>query len=166
MHLGRLGTMNYRRDQKIVEVLQEVFDPEMPDLSIIDLGLVRNAFLDSGVAKVEITPTYLACPAIEEIERQIKLQCSGAGFTVTISRSIDPPWSTEDITERGRQKLESIGVAPPLRLLRSGKGTNQILCPFCNSKEIECISEIGSTACKALYKCLSCLEPFDYFKCL
>lgn len=151
--------MAYEREQ-IFAWLSEVADPEIPVLTIVDLGIVRDVDCSDGVT-VSLTPTYSGCPATEVIESSVVAALEERGVdNVTIRRVLSPPWTTDWITAEGRDKLRLYGIAPPERRDRP------IACPRCSSENTERISEFGSTACKASYKCLDCLEPFEYFKCL
>ena len=150
---------SYEPDQ-ILAWLSEVEDPEIPVLTITDLGIVRGVDCDDGVT-VSLTPTYSGCPATEAIEASVVAALEDRGVAdVRIKRVLSPPWTTDWISPEGRDKLRVYGIAPPERRAR------QIACPRCESDNTEIVSEFGSTACKASYKCLDCLEPFEYFKCL
>lgn len=149
--------------------LAEVPDPEIPVLSITDLGIVRDVQCGSGVV-VSLAPTYSGCPATEVIEASVIAALEDRGVSdVSVKRVLSPPWTTDWISDSGRQKLKEYGIAPPERgagksaLLR---GERSVACPRCESENTEKISEFGSTACKASYRCTECLEPFEYFKCL
>ena len=152
--------------------LDEVADPEVPVLSIIDLGIVRDLFVDSaiGSVRVVITPTYSGCPAMDVIAMQIRMCLLSKGAKqVLVENQISPSWTTDWMTEKGKEKLEAYGIAPPedeqdKSLLFSSPTI--VPCPVCNSKNTRLISQFGSTACKAHYQCSACQEPFDYFKCL
>ncbi|MFY8090222.1 MAG: 1,2-phenylacetyl-CoA epoxidase subunit PaaD [Chitinophagaceae bacterium] len=152
--------------KQVWEILYSISDPEIPVLSIIDLGIVKHVeLLPNNEILINITPTYTACPAMDAIAMSIKLELLQVGFSkVTVNLILNPSWSTDDITENGKLKLKQYGIAPP-----KGKANilveNGVECPQCNSTNTIVISEFGSTACKALYKCNNCLEPFDYFKC-
>ena len=149
----------FEREQ-ILEWLAEVADPEIPVLTITDLGIVRDVECDDGVT-VSLTPTYSGCPATEAIETSVVAALEERGVeNVRIKRVLSPPWTTDWISEEGRDKLRIYGIAPPERRDRP------IACPRCSSVDTEVVSEFGSTACKASYRCLDCLEPFEYFKCL
>lgn len=149
----------YQREQ-ILDWLSGVADPEIPVLTIMDLGIVRDVNCDDAVT-VSLTPTYSGCPATEAIERSVVTALEERGVSdVRIKRVLSPPWTTDWISEEGRRKLRVYGIAPPERRDRP------IACPRCNSENTEIVSEFGSTACKASYKCVDCLEPFEYFKCL
>jgi len=144
----------------IWQALSEIPDPEIPVLTIVDLGIIRGVDKVGNNFIVRITPTYTGCPASHAIEMSIRQALDAAGFEdATIKTEIAPPWTTDWISEAGHIKLKAYGIAPP-----SPKG--EVACPQCNSTQVELISEHGSTACKALYRCTSCLEPFDYFKCI
>jgi ring-1,2-phenylacetyl-CoA epoxidase subunit PaaD len=143
--------------EAILAVLEGVPDPEIPALSITDLGIVRG-FRDDP-PRVLITPTYSGCPATLAIEHMVREALDSAGFwNVAIERQLFPPWTTEWITERGRDRLQAYGIAPPSEAATA-------TCPQCGSTETVEISRFGSTPCKAQWRCTSCLEPFDRFKC-
>ncbi|EBA04078.1 putative phenylacetic acid degradation protein [Rhodobacterales bacterium HTCC2150] len=152
------------------DVAAEVTDPEIPMLSIADLGILRGVkTLDDGKTEVSITPTYSGCPAVMAIEMSVSATLAKAGFDPIIKRVLSPAWTTDWITPRGREKLLAAGIAPPVKASNSIHalfGETQVNCPQCGSHETERVSEFGSTACKALYRCQSCAEPFDYFKCI
>lgn len=143
--------------------LAEVADPEVPVLSVVDLGIVRAVEAGPPVT-VTISPTYTGCPATEIIGTLIREKLAEAGFPgATVRQSIVPPWTTDWISEEGRAKLKAYGIAPPKpRAANSGP----IRCPRCDSPNTKRVSEFGSTPCKALWRCTDCLEPFDHFKCL
>ncbi len=159
---------NISRDQ-VLEWLSEVPDPEIPMLTITDLGIVRDVTIDDEVV-VALTPTYTGCPATEMIEQSVIDTLHRQGIEkVSIERVLSPPWTTDWISEHGRDKLREYGIAPPEQ--GAGKrallhGDRSVACPRCQSLETEVVSEFGSTACKAAYKCKACLEPFEYFKCI
>ncbi len=141
----------------VMAVLENIPDPEIPVLTITDLGIVRG-FADNP-PRVRISPTYTGCPATVAIEMAIREALDGAGFDdVHIERVLFPPWTTDWISERGRQRLKDYGIAPP-----SPSATAE--CPQCGSADTEEVSRFGSTPCKAQWRCKSCLEPFDRFKC-
>jgi ring-1,2-phenylacetyl-CoA epoxidase subunit PaaD len=142
---------------QIWSVLATVPDPEIPALSVVDLGIVRS--VDQG--RVVITPTYTGCPATLVIERDIRDALDSAGFRdVRIETILSPPWTTDWISDAGKEKLRAYGIAPP-----NARGETQVLCPQCGSADTEEISRFGSTPCKALWRCRACAEPFDLFKC-
>ena len=149
--------------------LDDVADPEIPVLAITDLGIVRGVTIQDDVI-VELTPTYSGCPATEVIEQDVLDALHGHGLeNVRIKRVLSPPWTTDWISDEGREKLRQYGIAPPAsggskrELLH---GNRSIACPQCASLDTSVVSEFGSTACKASYKCNDCLEPFEYFKCI
>jgi ring-1,2-phenylacetyl-CoA epoxidase subunit PaaD len=135
-------------------VLAEVADPEIPVISVVDLGIVRSVEPD----RVVITPTYTGCPATQVIERDIRAALDSAGYRqVRIETALSPAWTTDWITPEGRRKLHAYGIAPPT--------AKAVECPQCGSSDTEEISRFGSTPCKALWRCRTCAEPFDLFKC-
>jgi len=151
--------------------LEEIRDPEIPVLSIIDLGIVRDILLHENELEVIITSTYTGCPAMDLIAAQIRIELATLGFKhVRITHSISPPWTTEWISEEGKRKLRKYGIAPP-NPRRQGcdeklfAEADAVQCPHCDSWKTHRVSEFGSTPCKALYQCNDCQEPFDYFKC-
>jgi ring-1,2-phenylacetyl-CoA epoxidase subunit PaaD len=157
-------------DKDIWEYLEEVFDPEIPVLSIVDLGVVRAVKLDDENCHVTITPTYSGCPAMKMIEVQIieKLQEKGLK-NVSVDLVLSPAWTTDWLSESGRNKLREYGIAPPENEVDKSvlfAEPTVVPCPKCHSKNTKMVSQFGSTACKAHYTCIDCLEPFDYFKCL
>ena len=146
--------------EQVYAWLAEVPDPEIPVLSILDLGIVRDVSVDDGVT-VSLTPTYSGCPATEVIESSVLEALENQGLeSIEIKRVLSPPWTTDWISDAGRKKLHDYGIAPPVQ---SNQG---VACPQCASLRTERISEFGSTPCKAAWRCRECLEPFDYFKCL
>lgn len=161
--------------KKVWEILEQISDPEIPVLSIVDLGIVRDVKVstpngrgDSGGAEVFITPTYSGCPAMDVIAMNIRMELLHHGIeNVKITQQLSPAWTTDWMTEKGKEKLKGYGIAPPV-----GKVIDQqflqdmkVECPQCHSKNTKLLSEFGSTACKALFQCRDCKEPFDYFKC-
>ena len=160
----------------LLEILETVKDPEVPVLSIMDLGIVRNLEWinvsdEKGYWKILITPTYSGCPAMDMITMQIRMTLFSHGIhAFDIQTVLSPAWTTDWMTESGKQKLFKYGIAPPHPLPGHYMGITQVdsepvVCPHCNSNHTRRISEFGSTACKALYQCDECREPFDYFKC-
>ncbi len=147
-----------------------VCDPEIPVLTIGDLGVLRDVIVDdTGKVKVRITPTYSGCPAMNTIAIDVEVALATAGFEeAQVELVLSPAWSTDWMSNEGRHKLRAYGIAPPVESGSRGSlfGVDKIACPQCGSEDTAIISEFGSTACKALYRCNSCLEPFDYFKCL
>ena len=150
------------------EALRRVCDPEIPVLTIADLGVLRDVRLSGEGVEVDITPTYSGCPAMSTITLDIELALARAGFdAVKVRTVLSPAWTTDWMSEAGRAKLLAYGIAPPAG--RSGRralfGQDEVACPRCASLETERLSEFGSTSCKALWRCRACREPFDYFKC-
>ncbi len=165
-------------EQKIWSILQTVVDPEVPVLTITDLGIVREVVLkvsssggDLEGAEIIITPTYTGCPAMDMIAMNIRLALAEQGYKqVKITSVLSPAWTTDWMTEAGKEKLKQYGIAPPnpKQQICDSKlfaAAEAVQCPLCNSYHTHRISEFGSTACKALYQCDDCKEPFDYFKC-
>ena len=144
-------------------------DPEVPCVTVADLGILRDVRLEDGVAVAQVTPTYSGCPATLAIELAIEAALREAGFEARIERVLTPAWTTDWISDEGREKLRAYGIAPPEEKTGSKLalfGDVTVHCPRCNSTRTEKISEFGSTACKAQYRCTACHEPFDYFKCI
>ncbi|MCP3989631.1 MAG: phenylacetate-CoA oxygenase subunit PaaJ [Actinomycetia bacterium] len=146
-----------------------VFDPEVPALTIDDLGILRTVERRNHTILVTITPTYSGCPALHLIEQQIQQILDHAGVDSEVRTQLKPEWTTVWMSDEGRVKLTAVGIAPPQRSLNSDGGVVVIIkrpvgCPRCGSKRTEVVSNLGSTACQASYRCLQCLEPFDYFK--
>ena len=144
-------------------------DPEVPCVTVADLGILREVKVIDGIATAKVTPTYSGCPATLAIEMAIEAALLNAGFEARIERVLSPAWTTDWITKDGREKLRAYGIAPPNQSsssIRSLFGEETVTCPLCASEDTEKLSDFGSTACKAQYRCRACLEPFDYFKCL
>ena len=154
--------------EHVWQVLATVSDPEIPVLPITDLGIVKAVFIKDEVLNVQISPTYSGCPAGDVIVYDVKAALVAAGYKNTIVETvIFPVWTTDDITEVGKQLLENYGIAPPVNKYNPNIDLETITvpCPRCKSEHTVLVSSFGSTACKALFKCKDCLEPFDYFKC-
>ena len=146
------------------DLLEQVPDPEIPVLSILDLGIVRDIKLNEGFVEIIITPTYSGCPAMDAISMDIKLKLIEHGIkNFKITTVLSPAWTTDWMTEQGKIKLNKYGIAPPKR--SSDISDTPPICPQCKSADTKLLSQFGSTACKALYQCNDCKEPFDYFKC-
>ena len=154
----------------IWELLDQVADPEIPVISIWEIGVLQDIQIEDGKLSVTITPTYSGCPAMDEIAADIKARLAKAGHgRVNVKHRLAPAWTTDWMTPEGRQKLLEYGIAPPngCAAQQGQQGDNRpASCPLCGSAEVDVVSEFGSTACKALYRCTECGEPFDYFKCL
>lgn len=165
-----MTTTEQHIDEKLIPILEQVSDPEIPVLSIMDMGVVRSAVVVDGKAKVQITPTYSGCPAMDVIGDDIKKALKDAGYEAEVELILHPAWSTDWITLKGRKALEDYGIAAPLEpeadkaVLLHGKRI--VKCTNCGSTNTRLVSQFGSTACKAQFQCEDCQEPFDYFKCL
>ena len=150
--------------------LADVLDPEVPVLSILDLGIVRRVALRGDRLEVDVTPTYSGCPATEVIEQSVADALRDLAVSdVVVTRVLSPPWTTDWITDDGRDKLRRFGIAPPSGPAGDVSGgfvDRPVACPRCGTDNTSKVSEFGSTACKASYRCDECLEPFEYFKCL
>ena len=154
--------------QRAWDIAAGVVDPEIPVLTIADLGVLRDVAVNDGRVEVAITPTYSGCPAMNMIAREIELALDRAGFRNSkVRTALSPAWTTDWMSQEGRRKLREYGIAPPLApsSRRALFGVQQVACPQCGSTDTEVLSEFGSTSCKALWRCKSCREPFDYFKC-
>ncbi|NJK89885.1 MAG: phenylacetate-CoA oxygenase subunit PaaJ [Myxococcales bacterium] len=146
-------------------MLMDVCDPELPFLSVVDLGVIREVRVDEDEVTVEITPTYSGCPAMEVIERDVERRLVDGGFRrASIQRRLSPAWTTDEISERGKLLLAEHGIAPPRSVRDDELVQLPVPCPRCGSTKTELLSAFGSTACKALRRCTSCLEPFDHVK--
>lgn len=156
--------------RRAVCVAGAVPDPEIPAITLADLGVVRGAACVGGAIVISLSPTYTGCPATHVIRLSVETALIEAGFeTARVEMVLHPPWTTDDITDEGRRKLRDYGIAPPVRNASRGAllfGDETVACPRCASTRTTRISEFGSTPCKALWRCEACREPFDYFKCL
>ena len=153
------------KQEKILwDALDDIKDPEIPVLSVIDLGIVRDIVINQDEVEVFITATYSGCPAMDMIAAAIKTELLVRGYKkIKVTTVYSPAWTTDWMTETGRQKLKAYGIAAPDK--RFAIAQDGVQCPQCNSTNTKLLSEFGSTACKALYQCSDCKEPFDYFKC-
>ncbi len=158
--------------EDIYTLLSEIPDPEIPVISITDLGVIRDINItDPTSIDLKITPTYSGCPAMKQIEDDVRKKLKEHGFTnIKVNTIFSPPWTTDWITPEAKERLKAYGIAPPEHTTEdkswlTGK-EKTITCPRCKSQNTKLISQFGSTACKALYQCQDCLEPFDYFKCI
>jgi ring-1,2-phenylacetyl-CoA epoxidase subunit PaaD len=152
----------------IRRIAGEVPDPEIPVLTIADLGILRDVRAEAGGIVVDITPTYSGCPAMNMIKLEVEIALERAGILgARVREVLSPAWTTDWMTETGRERLKAYGIAPPAG--RAGRralfGADEVQCPQCGSIDTERLAEFGSTSCKALWRCKSCREPFDYFKC-
>lgn len=155
----------------VFEVLVTVKDPEIPVLNVVDMGVIRRVELIGDTIEIDITPTYSGCPAMDVISANVKTALARSfSNVVMVNQVLFPAWTTDWLTEDAREKLRAYGISPPERTSadkRSLFGVREnVVCPKCGSTNTERVSEFGSTACKAHYKCLACLEPFDHFKCI
>ena len=157
-------------EAELFSILKSVPDPEIPVLSIIDLGVVRSAYLRGKEVFVEITPTYSGCPAMDVIGDDIKTELKKHGYIPNVKLILSPAWTTDWMTDEGKQALRDYGIAPPMDATSDKEallGNKRVIpCPQCESKNTRLVSQFGSTACKAMFKCEDCEETFDYFKCL
>lgn len=159
-----------RVEGQIREILSTVTDPEIPVLTIEDLGVIRDIQVDGAKVQVTITPTYSGCPAMDVIGDDIKSALKSAGYEASVKLVLSPAWTTDWISESGRKKMEAYGIAAPLEATADKNallhGAKIVKCTHCGSIHTRLVSQFGSTACKALFQCDDCHEPFDYFKCL
>ena len=153
--------------ERAVAAVSAVTDPELPVLTIADLGVLRDVVERDGAVEVFITPTYSGCPAMNAIALDVELALASAGIPGRVRTVLSPAWTTDWMTEDGRRKLREYGVAPPTKGGTRGAlfGTEVVACPRCDSTRTERLAEFGSTSCKALWRCLACREPFDHFRC-
>lgn len=153
-------------EEKIWRILENVTDPEIPVLTIVDLGIVRGIKNNDSEVEVIITPTYTGCPAMDMIAVNIRLALIENGYkNIKITSVLSPSWTTDWMSQAGKEKLKKYGIAPPISRSERNSLADKIQCPQCQSGNVKLISQFGSTACKALYQCNDCKEPFDYFKC-
>ena len=149
------------------DLVREIEDPELPHVTIGDLGIVRSVTVDGTTATVLLTPTYTGCPATEQIRDDVTAAVSGAGFEPDVRMVMSPAWTTDWISERGRQRLHAAGIAPPPAAHDGGTVVElPVSCPLCSSRRTRLVSQFGGTACKASYTCAACGEPFELFKAL
>jgi ring-1,2-phenylacetyl-CoA epoxidase subunit PaaD len=150
--------------EAVFALLEEVCDPEIPVLSILDLGIVRDVKINNDEVEIIITPTYSGCPAMDAISMDIRFKLIEHGYKkIKITSVLTPVWTTDWMTDAGKEKLKAYGIAPPK--FSKDEQDNMPECPQCKSANTKLLSQFGSTACKALYQCNDCKEPFDYFKC-
>ena len=162
-------SIHQHTEEEILEVLSEICDPEIPVVSIQEMGILRDVIMQDHSSKVIITPTYTGCPAMGIIEEDIKSAIKNIGIAnVEVTTTYNPAWTTDWMSDETKEKLRKLGIAAPLHsccMNWAQPQSLQVHCPKCNSIHTQLISQFGSTACKALYKCKDCEEPFDYFKC-
>ncbi|MDE3251301.1 MAG: phenylacetate-CoA oxygenase subunit PaaJ [Bacteroidota bacterium] len=169
-------------EASVWKILETVTDPEVPVLSVVDLGVVRKVELEplhsptstepgDYAIRIMVTPTYTGCPAMDVMKIQIRMALVANGFTqINLQQELSPAWTTDWMSDAGKEKLKAYGIAPPqykqaVCTPDSFQEEEAIQCPLCNSYHTRLVSQFGSTACKALYQCQDCKEPFDYFKC-
>ena len=166
--------LSHKEEDKLIEeawrVLAEVQDPEIPVLTVLDMGIVRDIRFSEGILEVDITPTYSGCPAMNEIESDIAKKIeTKVTESYKVNTVLSPAWTTDWLTEEGKQKLLDFGISPPQGKADKSSiwgSDKEVVCPHCKSSNTSMVSQFGSTACKALYRCDECKEPFDYFKCI
>lgn len=157
--------MNNHTIESVKEILSTVMDPEIPVLSVMEMGIVRKIEIDGDAVTVTITPTYSGCPAMHMIEENIRTTLERNGFSVAqVKTTFLPAWTTDWISETARQKLKEYGIAPPVPQSEVLRIEMPVSCPYCNSTDTQIKSEFGSTACKSYYFCNACFQPFEYFK--
>ncbi len=167
-----MKTVQQITEQDVRDALLDVMDPEIPNLSIVDLGIVRNVTLAENAIEVEIMPTFVGCPALEVIKEGIKEQLENAapGYATTVRVVMDEPWTSDRISEKGRQVLKASGFAPPppMRQMPARANLIQLMpvaeCPYCNSRNTSMDNAFGPTLCRAIYYCRDCRQPFEQFK--
>ena len=153
-----VATLN---EAQVWDWLEAVPDPEIPVISVVDLGVIRKVAIEDEAVRIVITPTYSGCPAMSVISMDIETELAKHGVDkISLETQIAPPWTTDWLSKKGLEKLESYGIAPP----QAAVGPER--CPHCKSANVERVSQFGSTPCKAQWRCQDCLEPFDYFKCI
>ena len=157
-------------ERELIPILREVADPEIPVLTVLDMGVIREAVLRDGIVQIKLTPTYSGCPAMDVISDDLKAAFSKNEMEASVELVLSPAWTTDWMSEEGKQKMEAYGIAAPLEETADKDallGNKRIVkCTNCGSTNTHVVSQFGSTACKALFQCNDCKEPFDYFKCL
>lgn len=165
-----MSTVKLNIDKRLKPILEKVSDPEIPVLSILEMGVVRSAKIFKDKVLVKITPTYSGCPAMDVISEDIIKMLESEGYKSSVELVLSPAWTTDWITQKGRLALAKYGIAPPLDATADKaallEGKKIVKCTNCGSTNTNLVSQFGSTACKALFQCEECKEPFDYFKCL
>ncbi len=157
------------KKEDIWGILETIPDPEIPVINVVELGIARDVAIENGKVIITITPTYSGCPAMKAIEQDIAVVLKEKGYDAEIRMTYSPAWTTDWLTEPAKEKLRVYGIAPPEKASSDKSilmlNPRTIQCPRCGSKNTTLVSQFGSTACKALYRCDNCKEPFDYFKC-
>jgi ring-1,2-phenylacetyl-CoA epoxidase subunit PaaD len=163
--------MTISKDQ-ILTYLREVKDPEVPVIDVVELGVIRHVELEGNQVRIDLTPTYSGCPAMKVIEQEIVFTLNAKGIeNIVLKTVLSPPWTTDWMSEETRQKLKKYGITPPGKVGTDDlnplhRQSKEVSCPFCDSTDTRLTSQFGSTACKALYYCHNCQQPFEHFKCL
>lgn len=163
---------NTKKEQEIWQILETIPDPEIPVISVVELGVIRNVEATDHKTEITITPTYSGCPAMKQFEDDIISTLQENGYpNVTIKMVFSPAWTTDWMSDVAREKLRKYGIAPPQKGTNDkgvlfASGPKEVLCPQCKSVNTKLLSQFGSTACKAVYTCGDCGETFDYFKCI
>lgn len=158
---GHVVSLAHPSADRVTAWLDQVPDPEIPVLSLVDLGVIRGVEWQGDTLRVTVTPTYSGCPATSVIESDIRTALHARGVEkLDLKRQISPPWTTDWMSAKGREKLEKFGISPP------SPGGRPAACPHCGGTDLAQISRFGSTPCKSLWRCHDCLEPFDHFKCI
>ena len=159
-----------RIDRELIPILEQVSDPEIPVLTVLDMGVIREAQQRGNKVYIKLTPTYSGCPAMDVISDDLKAELSKHNLEAEVELVLSPAWSTDWLSEEGKQKMAEYGIAPPLEASADKAallGNEAVVpCTNCRSTNTHLVSQFGSTACKALFQCDDCQEPFDYFKCL
>lgn len=164
--------MTFPEKAQILEYLKEVKDPEVPVVDVVELGVVRKVVIENGQVQIDLTPTYSGCPAMKVMEQDILAALKSRGIeNVSIKTVFFPPWTTDWMSDETKQKLKAYGIAPPGKVAAPDLNPlhwqeKKTPCPFCDSEDTRLTSQFGSTACKALYYCNSCQQPFEHFKCI
>jgi len=164
--------MTFPGKEQILKYLKEVKDPEVPVVDVVELGVVRNVAIEDGQVRIDLTPTYSGCPAMKVMELEIRAALKSRGIeNVSIKTVFFPPWTTDWMSDETKQKLRAYGIAPPGKVAAQDLNPlhwqeKKVSCPFCDSQNTRLTSQFGSTACKALYYCNSCQQPFEHFKCI
>lgn len=157
-------------EREVWRILADVPDPEIPVLNVVELGIIRHVHVAEGRVTVGVSPTYTGCPATEVIVRSIETRLQAEGYeNPKVEPVLSPPWTSDWLTDSARSKLKEYGIAPPAHSVSNPKHLfrePKVTCPRCASSQTSKVSEFASTPCKALYRCSSCLEPFEYFKCI
>jgi ring-1,2-phenylacetyl-CoA epoxidase subunit PaaD len=152
-------------------LLEQIPDPEVPAISIVELGVIRNVHLSDRHVEISMTPTYSGCPALKTMEESVREELEGNGYSVSIRTVYKPAWTTDWLSDAAKAKLKAYGIAPPPKTAPGrfhplfSENSGEVNCPYCDSGDTTCTSQFGSTACKALYFCNSCQQPFEQFKC-